>query len=206
METIFQALVDEVKKSRVKVYSILNIPLDVALANEEIIFAGSYIFVLDMPAGMSTCQIKFNEYSNDPVDLQKQRVITTPFTRLYFNTSVAAGGVLKLAVGVLSETFDIKDFSTTIAIAYPGTPAIDNVTCAAANTEYSKSLGSHCKKFMVKPRGGALKVCLTSGQSGTTYINLSDGQGWGEDGIDYTGTLYFQSPTAGCIVETVIWQ
>jgi hypothetical protein len=204
-QTILQALFDEIKKDKIKVYSILTIPLDAVLLNKEIIYSGSYLFVLDMPTGMTTCQVRFNDYSQDAVDLMKQRVITTPFTRLYFNTSAVAGGILKLAIGVLSETFDIKDFSTTISLALPATPVINNTVCNVAGTEYSVAAPAHCDQFTIKARGGALKVCFTAAGSGTTYISLSDGQSWTEINIDFSGTLYFQSPTAGCVAETVFW-
>jgi len=84
-------------------------------------------------------------------------------------------------------------------------PTIYNVTCTNADTEYSQALPASTKKFTVKARGGSLKICFTSGQSGTTYVLLEDGQSWSEDGIVFNGTLYFQSPAAGTIAEIIAW-
>jgi len=85
------------------------------------------------------------------------------------------------------------------------TPTIYNVTCTNADTEYSQTLPANTKKFTIKARGGSLKVCFTSGQSGTTYILLADGQSWSEDNIEFSGTLYFQSPSAGTVAEIIAW-
>jgi hypothetical protein len=90
-------------------------------------------------------------------------------------------------------------------VTRPTTPTIYNKTCTSANTEYSQTLPEKTKKFTLKARGGTVKVCFTSGQSGTTYIELTDGQSWSEDNIEFTGTVYYQSPTAGTILEIVAW-
>jgi len=92
-------------------------------------------------------------------------------------------------------------------LVYPAdTPTLYNATCTAANTEYNQLLPAGTRKFMVKARGGIVKLCFTSGQSGTTFIQIADGASYWEDLVLLTGrTVYFQSPTAGCIVEIIAW-
>jgi len=87
------------------------------------------------------------------------------------------------------------------------TPAIYNVTCTTANTEYSQALPANARKFLIKPRGtGDLKVCFTSGASGTTYATVKSGASYYEDLIQPSAlTFYFQSPTAGEVAEIVAW-
>lgn len=92
-------------------------------------------------------------------------------------------------------------------LVYPATtPTVYNATCTAANTEYSQALPSKTRKFFVKARGGIVKLCFTSGQSGATFIQIADGACYWEDFVLLTGiTLYFQSPTAGAVVEIIAW-
>jgi hypothetical protein len=199
---------DDIKKNRIKTYSILTIPLDVALNALEVIFSGTYIYVLSVPAGLSTCQLQFNEVTNDKVDLLTQRAIQTPFYKLYVTTSALAGGVLKLAVGVLAESFDIKDFGKDVSIQQPSTPIVKNTVCTNANTEYNVApagSGVAYKKLTVRPRGGALKLCFTTGETAIKYIGLLDGQTFSEDNINSSSIVYFESPTAGCVVESLAW-
>lgn len=86
------------------------------------------------------------------------------------------------------------------------TPALYNVVCTVAGTEYDQALPANTKKFLIKARGGALKVCFTEGQSGTTYMELEIGKAYWEDLIEPESlTLYFQSPVAGTVAEIVVW-
>ena len=104
--------------------------------------------------------------------------------------------------------FNIQDFGVTLtqALIEESTGVlIFNITCTAANTEYSQALGE-CRKFLIKSRTGDLKVCFNSGESGTIYISLAAGQAWSEDLIHPASlTFYFQSPLAGNVVEIINW-
>lgn len=96
--------------------------------------------------------------------------------------------------------------NTENLVKVASTPYIYNVECTNANTEYNQALPDNTKKFLIKARGGQLKVCFTEGQSGSVYILLSDGQAWYEDNVLLTGkTLYFQSPNAGVVAEIIAW-
>ena len=196
---------NQLKIDRTKSYILYTLPLNDARRDEEFVISGSYIYVLDTDGNLS---LRFNEISNDIIPLQKYRTIETPFYRLFLTNSAQTGKTIKLAIGIETDIFNIQDFGVALtqALIEESTGVlIFNITCTAANTEYSQALGE-CRKFLIKSRTGDLKVCFTSGQSGTTYISLSGGQGYNEDLIHPAElTLYFQSPAAGTIVEIVKW-
>lgn len=201
----FKQSLDEIKKQRIKIYSIITFDLSIVRSNEPFQMTGSYVYVL---ASTGTATIRFNELTDDPIDLLKFRAISIPFYR-FFITNIAQSGVsITLAIGVITETFKIDDSGASIlggVLTEATSPTLYNPICTNANTEYSQSL-EECRKFTIKPRGGPLKVCFTSGGSGTTYILLNDGQPYGEDMIHPTAlTLYFQSTVAGTVVEIIKW-
>lgn len=197
--------IDEIKKQRIKIYSILNFDLSIARSDELIQITGNYIYIL---IATGTSSLKLNEISEDLIDIQKFRAITAPFYRLYLSNPAGSGTSIKLAIGVQSEDFKIDDSGASIlggVITEATTNILYNITCTVAGTEYSRSMGE-CRKFLIKPRGGQLKVCFNNGESGTNYILLNDGQAYSEDLIHTSAlNLYFQSPTAGTIVEILRW-
>lgn len=92
-----------------------------------------------------------------------------------------------------------------IKVSY--TPILYNEVCTVANQEYKKFLGA-CFKFTLKARGGTINIAFQPLQSNKTFISLSDGVSYNEDLIkspqDFM--LYFQSPTAGAILEIIGWR
>lgn len=85
-------------------------------------------------------------------------------------------------------------------------PTIYNVSVTLANTEYSQALSANTKAFTIKVRGtGSIKLAFTSGQSGTNYLTIHGGSTYSAGSIDYSGSLYFQSPKAAQLVEIVAW-
>jgi hypothetical protein len=86
------------------------------------------------------------------------------------------------------------------------TPTIYNVAIALANTEVSQALSSGTKSFTIRVRGSSsLQLAFTSGQSGTNYITLRPGVNYTQEGLNFNGTLYFQSPAAAQTVEILEW-
>ena len=87
------------------------------------------------------------------------------------------------------------------------TPVVYNVTMTTAATEYNQALPSSTKKFLIKCRTlYDVKLCFTSGQSGTTYITVPAGMSYYEDLIQpATLTLYVQCATAAQVAEIVAW-
>lgn len=87
------------------------------------------------------------------------------------------------------------------------TQEIFNPSIALANTEQSLALPASIKGYLVRVRGaaGTLKITHVSGESGTKYTTVERGAVL-TDLNSYTSlTLYFQSPTAGAVVEVVTW-
>jgi len=196
---------DEIRKQRIKIYHILSFDLSIARVNELVTITGSYIYCL-LQSG--TASLVLNELEGDSIDLLKFRAIKAPFYRLFLSNAAQVGITIKLAIGVQSDWFEIDDSGASIlggVITEASSPSLFNIPCPVANTEYVQGLGE-CRKFMVKARGGILKVALVFGQSGTYYILLADGQSWNEDLIHPTAlNLYFQSATAGMVAEIVKW-
>lgn len=86
------------------------------------------------------------------------------------------------------------------------TPTIDNVTVTSPDTEQSYAFPAGTKAFLLQLRGnGTLKLSLTSGDSGTRYWTLRPGAFLANDDIAASPTIYFQSPTAGLVLELFSW-
>ena len=94
-----------------------------------------------------------------------------------------------------------------VEIDYPNTVIIYNLTMTSANTEYSQAFPAGCTKITVQCRDAYdVKICFTSGQSGTTYWTVKSGGGYWEDHISATlTTIYAQCATAGQVLEIICW-
>ena len=81
---------------------------------------------------------------------------------------------------------------------------IFNLTIVLANTEQSQALPSNTKEFIFKTRGNdEVKLAFISGDSGTLYATIKKGAVLAVTQFFQAQTLYFQSPTAGAIVEII---
>lgn len=88
----------------------------------------------------------------------------------------------------------------------PATPTIYNVSVPNANTEVSQALSGSTKKFTIRVRGLAtLKLAFTAAQSGTVYLTIPAGGSYSEDGLNFAGSLYFQTNRSTQTVEIVEW-
>lgn len=88
----------------------------------------------------------------------------------------------------------------------PLTPKIYNVSVLLAATEYSQALTNNTKKFTIQCIGGAkTQLAFVLGDSGLTYVTIQPGTAYCEDGIDFSGTLYFRCNKAAQIIEIVEW-
>lgn len=87
------------------------------------------------------------------------------------------------------------------------TPVIYNVTCTSASTEYSQALPSNCKKFSIglKSKDSGVTWVLKFGASGTEF-SLEGNETLSEDNLLLSSqTLYFESDTAGEIVQIIAY-
>ncbi len=100
---------DELKRQRVKYYTILNYTLDDARANDPLFIAGAYVYVLTLDG---TAKIRLNEISSDEIDLFKYRQIASPFYRIFLTHTAQAGKTLSIAIGVGAEVFSLQDFQS----------------------------------------------------------------------------------------------
>jgi len=94
-------------------------------------------------------------------------------------------------------------------LAAAPSPTILNLTCTAANTEYSTVLPNGVRKIALRMRDNtkSAKICFTAAASGTTYFTI-DATSWWEDFIlsDGSLTIYYQSPDTGAVIEGVYWK
>lgn len=210
-------------------YKTQEIDLSVARNNEVLTIEGNYLFVFDATDFASSVSVRFNEVYMDALALTKSRGLRIPFYRVYLTNAAQPGKSLTLIYGISEATIEaISQVEVTLSgnvdvtgsvVGISGNVAIQeavvevatgptlyNVDCPLAGTEYSQALPNGTKKFSIKARGGDLKVCFTNGQSGATYILLTDGQALFEDNLSLTGkTVYFQSPQAGTDAEIMAW-
>ena len=88
-------------------------------------------------------------------------------------------------------------------------PIIYNVTCTNADTDYTQVLPVGTRKILTRVRGhSTLKVAY--GAVGVTgaFVSVKANEAYSDDDIYLESgscTLYFQSPTAGAVVEIVAW-
>jgi len=98
----------------------------------------------------------------------------------------------------------------------PRNPTVTNVTMTVADTEYDHQLNQYTKKFMVHTRDeSSFRLAFETGCVATPvepYLTIPSGGRYHEDHIDtyvsdvdWDGTLYFASSSAGKVVEIVEW-
>jgi len=97
--------------------------------------------------------------------------------------------------------------SLSASIAGSTTPKVYNVSASIASTEYSQALSANTKQFIIQVRGGSAKmrVGFAVGESTTNYITVEYGVSMCQQGLDFGGTLYFQTNKASQIVEILEW-
>ena len=118
-----------------------------------------------------------------------------------------------LQIAIASDQVGLATESTVSALAkddtlktlIASTPNVYNVECTNADTEYSQALPSGVKILMLRARGGVVKYCFTSGESGTKYITLNDGESHIFYHLNASVTIYCQSPSAGTVLEILAW-
>lgn len=83
-------------------------------------------------------------------------------------------------------------------------PTVATVSMTSANTEYSYELPQGTREFWLKLRdpGYPMKVAMVSGDSGTTYFTVQNGETHKEPNTKSSKvTLYFQSTQASMVAE-----
>lgn len=192
-----------------KTYNILVLALDNARISERFELMGGFIYIKDATDLTVNIDVQLDESVNDKLNLKKGFGIVATFKQFFVSHTAQSGKTITLLITydyqslrTIENIFSLAQEVVTTSTA----PNLYNVTCVNAGTEYSQAFPSGTEKFLIKPRGGNLQVCFTSGGSGTTYILLQDGQAYNEDNLLLTGkTLYFRSATAGCIAEIMAW-
>ena len=86
-------------------------------------------------------------------------------------------------------------------------PQIANATLTSANTEYAVSIPEGTRQLSLKARNlsHVVKFSFEEGTSGSTYATLEGFSYCNESILSKDLIIYLQSPTAGCVVEFVLW-
>lgn len=85
-------------------------------------------------------------------------------------------------------------------------PVIYNVTVLLPNIEVVQLLNDSTKSFSIRVRGvSKLQLAFVAGQSGTKYITIGAGCTYIADGLNFSGSLYFQTTQASQVVEILEW-
>ena len=103
-------------------------------------------------------------------------------------------------MGVISNT-------PRASITQADSPTIFNKSAPTANTEVSQLLSNNTKKFIIKVRSGnaKLQLAFVSTESSTNFITVPAGAVYEDDGLDFSGTVYFQTNKASQTVEIRCW-
>jgi len=191
-------------------YSVLTLDLGIARTNQMIEMMGGFIYCLNSSSPSMAISVKLNNSANDSIPLSRQYGIIGQFKKFFLTNTAQSGITVNL---LISSNFDALRVFEQVAsssvsllnLAEAVAPTLYNVACASANTEYSQALGG-VRKFLIRARTGNLKVCFTSGQSGSTFVSVPAGTTYSEDLIHPTAlTLYFQNDTASTVVEIIAW-
>lgn len=91
--------------------------------------------------------------------------------------------------------------------ASSSSPAIYNVTCTLADTEYSQSLTNGTNQFIIRARNTAkLQLAFSTGQTDTTYVTIYPGSSFKTQNLNTNNlTLYFEASKPNTIVEIIEW-
>jgi hypothetical protein len=85
-------------------------------------------------------------------------------------------------------------------------PTIYNVSVLLSATEYSQALSPSTKKFMIRVRGNSkLQLAFVATDSSTNFITIPQGVSYSEDGLSFSGTLFFQTEKPTQTVEILEW-
>lgn len=87
-----------------------------------------------------------------------------------------------------------------------GSPKVYNVVVPLANTEVAQLLTTSTKSFVIRVRGVAtLKLAFVLGDSGTTYLTIPPNCSYSVEGLNFVGSLYFQTNKVAQVVEILEW-
>jgi len=148
----------------------------------------------------------------DETDTYYLNIDSSGFITAKLSGAIPAGSNVIGNVGLESGTNNIGDVDIeTIASGQnvkPATsPVVYNVTCVVAGTEYSQALPAGCKKFSIglQSKNSNVIWVLKFGTSGTEFSLTGDETVTEDNILCATQTLYFESDTAGEIIQIMAW-
>lgn len=102
---------------------------------------------------------------------------------------------------------NVENVSDSAQAFTPRTKKVFNEVIASANTEQSLVMPTKIVGYLIRTRGsGRLKLTHTSGESGTKYMEVPPRANHYDDHHFESLTIYFQSPSAGDVIEVITWE
>lgn len=125
--------------------------------------------------------------------------------RLKFTTS--SGNEICVRTCDQDALIELKAIVAALGGSSNVTTEIYNISIAVANTEESQAMPTNIAGYIIRTRGNTeLKISHVSGESGTKYVTIPK-RATHTDNHNYNNlTIYFQSPTAGDVVEILAWK
>lgn len=117
---------------------------------------------------------------------------------------------LSLSCGALCVPYSVYAQSSTDVKSRQ--PRVLNITLTSANTEYTFNVPEGTTRIQIGARGGDVKFAWNKvGTSGSTYMTIPEGAFTCSKDVvlstsGRTDSLYFQSSSAGAVVEITIWR
>ena len=108
---------DDLRAQRVQLYNKIEVSLENARDNEEMVFTGNYIYGLEASSNTANLDVRLNEKFRGTVNILKGRGIRAPFYRFYLSNAAQSGQSITLVVGIEAEQFEVIDNLTAISVS-----------------------------------------------------------------------------------------
>jgi len=92
-------IIAEMIESKIAQPRRLTLNLAIPFTDREFDIGGTQIGIWDSPNANDTIQIRFNEQSANPIPMKRQKVITTPFNKVFITVPAGLTGNMEILYG-----------------------------------------------------------------------------------------------------------
>lgn len=94
-----ETAISDLVKNRIGQPKKLTLNLALAFTDREFNIGGTIIGIWDSPNAADTIQVRFNEVSADQIPMKRQKVIVTPFDKIYITVPAGLAGNMDILYG-----------------------------------------------------------------------------------------------------------